>query len=61
MEKLVLINWTDKRATDISNKLSEIQTKSNLAVENFAKEIKHAQSDNNITIPHSFDPTNFKV
>ena len=61
MEKLVLINWTDKKSVDVCKKLFEIQTKSDISVENFSNEITKVQSDNSITISHSFNPNNFKV
>lgn len=61
MKKLNLINWNDKRATDIKIKIDSIEkivTKQN---EIFKADIQKIQVDNSIVIPCSFDPGDYKV
>lgn len=61
MKKLNLINWNDKRATDIKIKIDSIEKNVTKQNEIFKADIQKIQVDNSIVISCSFDPGDYKV
>lgn len=61
MEKLILINWSDKRANEVTNKITDIETKAKLSESNFSNSVSKVHADASEVVPCSFTPNNHKV
>ena len=56
MEKLVLLNWTDRTANDVLKKIEILEHNVLSEESKFDENIKKVQSDNNIQVSINFNP-----
>lgn len=61
MEKLILINWSDKMANEVTNKIIDIETKAKLSESNFSKSVSKVHVDASEVVSCSFTPNNYKI
>ncbi len=61
MEKLILINWKDKRSKEVQQKLVDIDDEAKKSEADFSMAISKVHADESVVILCSFNPENFKV
>lgn len=61
MQNLSLINWNDKRASEVKIKIESIEKSVTKLNDVFKADIQKVQVDNSVTIPFSFEPGDYKV
>lgn len=60
MKKIILLNWTDNTAQELTKKIEIIGISVDKEDKKFQKDINKIQADNNISISTDFNPEGYR-